>query len=294
MRNFILGTDWWTDCDDCVALRLLLRAHARDEIRLLGVAINACMEYSAASVDGFMQQEGVTGIPIGIDREATDYGRNPPYQKRLAGFARDVLNNEMVPDALALYRRLLAEAKAPVEILEIGFHQVTGALLNSPADDISPLTGVELVAQKVKKFWVMAGKWDEDGGKEYNFCNTARTSTGAAVFCEKCPVPVTFLGWEVGHGVITGGKLQEGDFLRLALKDHGSENGRHSWDPMLVMLALVGDEEKAGYSVVRGKASLDAQTGANHFAEMAEGLHAYVVKNEPNSFYEDMINNAIR
>jgi hypothetical protein len=241
-----------------------------------------------------MQQEGVTGIPIGIDLEATDYGRNPPYQKRLAGFARDVLNNEMVPDALALYRRLLAEAKEPVEILEIGFHQVTGALMNSPADDISPLTGVELVLRKVKKFWVMAGKWDEDGGKEYNFCNTRRTSDGAAVFCENCPVPVTFLGWEVGHHVITGGKLSEDDFLHLALKDHGSENGRHSWDPMLVMLALVGDEEKAGYSVVRGKASLDAQTGENHFAEMAEGLHAYVVKNEPNSFYEDMINNAIR
>ena len=294
MRNFILGTDWWTDCDDCVALRLLLRAHARDEIRLLGVAINACMEYSAASVDGFMQQEGVTGIPIGIDREATDYGRNPPYQKRLAGFARDVLNNKMVPDALALYRRLLAEAKEPVEILEIGFHQVTGALLNSPADDISPLTGVELVAQKVKKFWVMAGKWDEDGGREYNFCNTARTSTGGAAFCEKCPVPVTFLGWEVGHGVITGGKLQEGDFLRLALKDHGSENGRHSWDPMLVQLALIGDEKKAGYSAVRGTATLDPGTGENHFAESPEGLHCYVVKTEPNAFYEDMINTAIR
>lgn len=294
MRNFILGTDWWTDCDDCVAMRLLLRAHKRGEIRLLGVAINACMEYSVASVDGFMQLEGVTGIPLGIDAEATDYGRNPPYQKRLAGSAADYLCNDAAEDALRLYRRLLAEAKEPVEILEIGFHQVTGALLESRGDDISPLSGVELVHQKVKKFWVMAGKWDEDGGKEYNFCNTRRTSDGAAVFCEKCPVPVTFLGWEVGHHVITGGKLAEDDFLHLALKDHGSANGRHSWDPMLVMLALIGDEEKAGYSVVRGKASLDAETGANHFAESAEGLHAYVVKTEPNSFYEDMINNAIQ
>ena len=294
MRNFILGTDWWTDCDDCVAMRLLLRAHKRGEIRLLGVAINACMEYSVASVDGFMQQEGVTGIPLGIDLEATDYGRNPPYQKRLAGSAVDYLCNDDAEDAVRLYRRLLAEAQEPVEILEIGFHQVTGALLESRGDNISPLTGVELVRQKVKKFWVMAGKWDEDGGKEYNFCNTRRTSDGAAVFCDKCPVPVTFLGWEVGHHVITGGKLAEDDFLHLALKDHGSENGRHSWDPMLVMLALIGDEAQAGYSVVRGKASLDAETGANYFAESAEGLHAYVVKTEPNSFYEDMINNAIQ
>lgn len=27
MRNFILGTDWWTDCDDVVAIRILVRAH---------------------------------------------------------------------------------------------------------------------------------------------------------------------------------------------------------------------------------------------------------------------------
>ena len=294
MRNLILGTDWWTDCDDCVAMRLLLRAHNAGQIRLLGVAVNACMEYSVTSVDGFMQLEGVTGIPIGIDAPATDYGRNPPYQKRLAESAVDYRCNDDAEDALRLYRRLLAETQEPVEVLEIGFHQVTGALLESEGDDISPLSGMELVKQKVKKFWVMAGKWDVDGGKEYNFCNTRRTSNGAAIFCEKCPVPVTFLGFEVGHHVITGDKLAEDDFLHLALKDHGSENGRHSWDPMLAMLALIGDEEKAGYRVVRGKASLDAQTGENHFEEMADGLHAYVVKNEPNSFYEDMINSAIQ
>lgn len=294
MRNLILGTDWWTDCDDCVAMRLLLRAHNAGQIRLLGVAVNACMEYSVTSVDGFMQLEGVTGIPIGIDATATDYGRNPPYQKRLAESAVDYRCNDDAEDALRLYRRLLAETQEPVEVLEIGFHQVTGALLESEGDDISPLSGMELVKQKVKKFWVMAGKWDVDGGKEYNFCNTRRTSNGAAIFCEKCPVPVTFLGFEVGHHVITGDKLAEDDFLHLALKDHGSENGRHSWDPMLAMLALIGDEEKAGYRVVRGKASLDAQTGENHFEEMADGLHAYVVKNEPNSFYEDMINSAIQ
>ena len=25
--NILHGTDWWTDCDDVAALRLLLRAH---------------------------------------------------------------------------------------------------------------------------------------------------------------------------------------------------------------------------------------------------------------------------
>lgn len=82
MRKFILGTDWWTDCDDVVAMRLLLRAHKKGEVELKGVAVNACMEYSVASVDGFLNQEGVSDIPIGIDLQATDFGGNPSYQRR--------------------------------------------------------------------------------------------------------------------------------------------------------------------------------------------------------------------
>ena len=35
MRKFILDTDWWTDCDDAVAIRLLCNAHIKKEIELL-------------------------------------------------------------------------------------------------------------------------------------------------------------------------------------------------------------------------------------------------------------------
>ena len=37
MRNFILGTDWGEDSDDCVAIRVLARAHKKGEINLLGI-----------------------------------------------------------------------------------------------------------------------------------------------------------------------------------------------------------------------------------------------------------------
>lgn len=294
MRSFILGTDWWTDCDDCVALRLLLRAHKRNEIRLLGIALNACMEYSVASIDGFMHLEGVKDIPVGIDLNAVDFGGHPKYQERLARSKVRFNRNEDAQDAVRLYRSILSEAMEAVEIIEIGYPQVLAALLETTGDDISPLNGVELVMQKVRKFWVMAGKWDVDGGMENNFCRNDRAIHGAAVFCEKCPVPVTFLGYEVGYSVLSGGKLRENDFLHLALKDHGSENGRHSWDPMLVLLALTGNEAKAGYTIVQGTARVEAQTGANYFAESTDGLHRYVIKAEPDSFYEDMINDNIQ
>jgi len=62
MRNLILGTDWWTDCDDVVALRILARAHKSGDICIKGIGINGCMEFSVASLDGFLKTEGVPSI----------------------------------------------------------------------------------------------------------------------------------------------------------------------------------------------------------------------------------------
>lgn len=292
MRKFILGTDWWTDCDDVVAARVLSRFIKQNKIELLGVGINACMEYSAASLDGFFQTEGLD-IPLGIDLEATDYGGNPPYQKRLVDYAVKYKCNEDAEDAVKLYRKILAQAEEKVEIIEIGFLQVMSAVLESEPDDITPLNGVDLIKEKVSKIWVMAGKWDENPGLENNFKRNPRSRKAGHIFCEMCPVPVTFLGWEVGASVITGGELPQDDHLYAAICDHGSHNGRSSWDPMLVLLAIIGDEEKAGYDVVCGKASVDAATGENYFEPCENGPHKYVVKKFDDEYYEDMINKII-
>lgn len=291
MRKFILGTDWWTDCDDAVALRLLARAVKKNEIELLGVAINGCMEYTVPSLDGFLHAEGVAGVPIGLDKEANDFGGCPPYQKNLAPLAVAYKTNEEAENPVRLYRRLLAAAEdASVELVEIGYMQTIAALLQSGPDDLSPKNGVELVAEKVKKLWVMAGKWDDNPGRENNFARNRRTSAGSEALCRLCPVPMVFLGWEIGHDVITGGLLPEDDLLHKALADHGSANGRMSWDPMLVALALEGDEERAGYNVVRGTATVDAETGLNTFAKDPAGSHAYVVRKFAPEWYADKIN----
>ena len=290
MRRFILGTDWWTDCDDAVALRLLARAVRAGEAELAGVVINACMEYSVASLTGFLHSEGLDGIPVGIDTEATDFGGSPPYQKRLAETLCPTLTNAHAEDAVRLYRRILAEAAEPLEILEIGYLQAVAALLKSGGDGISPKTGRELVAEKVSRFWVMAGRWDADGERENNFCRNPRARLAGSEFCALCPVPVTFLGFEVGYGVLSGEELQPDDILHRVLCDHGSAGGRHSWDPMLILLALIGDETKAGYTTVTGRAAVDPADGANHFAVSPDGPHRFVVKAREDAFYASAIN----
>ena len=293
MKNIILGTDWWTDCDDAVALRLITRAVGDKKIDLLGIVINACMEYSVASMKAFLAAEHMTDIPLGIDLEATDFGGNPAYQKRLAEYCTPDVSNNSAVDAVRLYRQLLSEAKDKTEIIEIGYLQAFSALLKSAPDDISDKTGLELVREKVSKMWVMAGKWDADGEKENNLCRNERSRKAGKEFCELCPVPVTFLGWEVGFGVISGGELDHDDHLYRILEDHGSKTGRHSWDPMLVLLALTGSEEAAGYTTATGIASVDEDTGANHFKQTPDGRHKFVIKQHTNEFYANEINRRI-
>ena len=289
MRKFLLGTDWWTDCDDAVALRMLARAHKAEEIRLMGIGINACMEYSAASVDGFLCSEGVKDIPLGIDLAATDFGRNPPYQRNLAPLCERYHKNEEAEDAVRLYRKVLAGCSEKIEIMEIGYLNVLAGVLKSEADDLSPLCGTELIRQKVEKIWIMAGKWDENPGRENNFARNERARLAGESVCRLCPVPIVFLGWEVGASVLTGGKLKENDVLHRVLLDHGSEKGRSSWDPMLCLLAMTGDAEKAGYEMKRGYASVDSATGENSFVEDEEGPHAYVYKKYDDAFYQNRI-----
>lgn len=291
-RTIILGTDWWTDCDDVAALRILCRAAKRGLWSLAGIICNAAMPDSAASLNAFLTSEGYGDLPLGIDRDATDYGGAQPYQRLLSALPHTVPNNDALPDGVELYRELLTKAPGKVELLEIGYPQVLAALC---ADE----TGRALVAKKVSCLWMMAGNWEKDGhGRENNFARAPRSRKAAATLLRDFPCPIVFLGWEVGASVISGTPEMvpdESDPLRIAFAAHGSQNGRSSWDPMLVLLALSGDPQdpfdaanlaKAGYTLRRGKAAVDNETGENDFTYAADGKHGYVVKTMPDTWYE--------
>ena len=296
LRPFTIGTDWFTDVDDAVAMRVFARAHRAGAIRIEGVCINARMRYSCASLDAFLQNEGLPELPLGIDRGATGIRGHGRYQKRMAGSPGSHRANEACVDGVRLYRAALAGAEEPLEMAEIGFCQVLAALLDSPPDDLSPLGGRELLARKARHIWTMAGKWDVPGGAyNYNFGQTRENMRAAHHFYEHCPVPVTFLGHEAGKAVITGGVLKgrRDDMLALALRDHGSKNGRSSWDPMLALLAITGGLAEAGYGAVYGRAKIDPRDGKCRWVPDAGGNQRYVLKTRPDGFYRDAINEII-
>ncbi|MHB1154813.1 MAG: nucleoside hydrolase [Eubacteriales bacterium] len=293
-RSIILGTDWWTDCDDAAAVRIVCRAAHAGIWNLCGVIINACMTYSADSLDAFLHLENIN-VPLGIDKNAADFGGNPPYQKHLAEKYGRGITNEICEDGVSLYRRLLTNADdLDMELIEIGYLQVLAALLESQPDNISSLSGYELVRRKVKKLWIMGGNWEKDGrGKENNFTRNNRAVCGAYTVIEKFPNEICFLGYEAGYPVIVGGKCAEDDVLKQVFIDHSSANGRSAWDPMLVRLSALSIATNAGYREIRGKACIDPQTGENSFIEMPTGRHTYVVKTKPDEYYAEDIDNIL-
>ena len=189
---------------------------------------------------------------------------------------------------MQLYRRVLSRLSEKAVIVDVGFPTLIAELLQSEADDDSSLEGTMLVREKVCEIIVMGGRWDKSVGKEYNFSAYRRNREAAAYLCEHCPVPLTFLGYEVGKDIITGGKEVPG-LTGVAYAAHHSGRGRPSWDPMTALFAIFGEEEGAGYKRVRGTASVDPQSGKNRFRKEAEGRHAFLVKTEANCFYQRQI-----
>lgn len=59
-------------------------------------------------------------------------------------------------------------------------------------------------------------------------------------------------------------------------------------------MAIIGDEEKGGYDVIRGTASVDKISGANNFNVDENGKHLYVVKKRNNEYYIDLIHRRIK
>lgn len=275
IRQFILDTDWFTDCDDCIALRFLL-GNLDEKHRLLGINVDATTEYSYASMKSFLEDAGVE-YPIALDEENMYLGVTR-YQKNMANGS--IYTNQDAEKSVDFYKRIL-EQNDNVEILSIGFlSSIEKVFRQYP----------ELSREKIKRIWVMGGKWDEEGGFEYNISGGGnKFAINASRFLiNEALCPITFLGFEVGATVITGRHLREkGDILFKAMEDYGTPAGRESWDPLLIMAGL-DDKYLDCFYCIQGNAYIDEQ-GKNYFVECADGKHQYIVKTREDSYYERII-----
>lgn len=283
-RRIILDTDWWTDVDDAACVRMLTRAHRAGKIRLAGICVDAVRETSLPSLSSFLDYEGCPEIPLGADWEATDYNGTPCYHQMLAEYGEKTVSPRKAEDCVSFYRRLLSKVKGQVDILAVGYPNALARLLQSPADDFSPLDGRELVRRKVRHLCMMAGNYPQ--GKENNFTRTERSRKAGALLCREWPTEITFLGYDIGVDVLFGATLDADDLLHQVVCRLMPQGRRSSWDPLTAWMAILGDASAVGFGWVRGTNTVDDATGANVFVEAPAGKHTYLVRLHDVSWYE--------
>ncbi len=275
----LLDTDMLTDCDDAGALAVLHALADRGEAIILGVAVNGVDTHGlhGAVVSAINHYFGRPDIPIGMSPRTADQTPSKPSTYAPAifeAYPHDGSRDAERPDAIGLYRRLLAEAEdGSVTIVSIGF-------LSNLADLLSERSGRDLVARKVRGITVMGGAYPAGG--EHNFqYGGAGPATKAALAAWPDEVPMTFVGYELGEAVVTGkGYADAPDSpMRRAyqLAYDSIHRGRPSWDQVAVFHAVRGlrHDGRTWFRAVRGRNRI-ADDGSNVWMADSAGPHAYL------------------
>jgi hypothetical protein len=293
-KNLIFDSQFITDADVYSGLRILAWAHKQGIINLL--AITNCFTNTSVTVEDapmvisqFLATAGVSGIPIakGPTTTAVTAASTAIGSILSQSFtpSRRVLTSLGLDSAVPVLRRALANATTPVDILANGTANNLYDLLNSAADAISPLTGMQLITQKVRELYWVGGVYpsaNATSGPEYNFGNVPGFTTAlwnvTKSILASWPTPIIFVGLEIGAYASTGAYngITVTDPLGYMYFNYASGTyGRQGWGPVSALIALQGFS-KAGFTRILGTNTIDTGTGYNTFVP-GVGSHSYVV-----------------
>ena len=206
--NIIFDTDFGGDVDDLGAMAMLHHLVDKNECKLLGVMCWSTEQYAVSAIDAVNRFYKHPDIPIGV-RKGDSHHVDWCYSKPICDRFDFQHNRETVEEATRLYRRILTKAdNKSVSIVTVGPLKNIENLINSKKDDISELSGVALIQEKVKEFVIMGGQYPE-GPNEWNFNGDMKGVTKNVI--EELKVPIVFLGYELGQVIKTGLVLKEQD-----------------------------------------------------------------------------------
>lgn len=247
----ILDTDIAGDYDDVGAMALLHAFADKGEAKILAVISSNAFETTVPTISVLNTYFKKPHIPIGVTKRAkpNELCQQQWAQAIIARYPHNIRSNQQATEAVALYRRILAQQPDhSVTLITIGFFTNLADLLNSKADQYSALNGRQLVKQKVKQLVAMATSLPpgKTSGREYNvYIDAAASQT---VFAQ-WETPVILSPFEVGEQVRTGIPLIKNntihnspvkDAFQIALTKDKDTIGRMSWDQTAVFAAVRG------------------------------------------------------
>ncbi|HBH52659.1 MAG TPA: hypothetical protein DDY91_12300 [Planctomycetaceae bacterium] len=286
--DLIFDTDMGNDIDDALALGVIHALQSRGECRLLAVTLSKDNEYAAPYVDLVNTFYGRGNIPIGVVRngktpEDSPYIRVPATamdEGRLR-YPHDLKSGKDAPEAVQVLRETLAKAAdGSVTVVVVGFSTNLARLLESPADKISPLNGVDLVKAKCRELVMMAGMFTAEGRhKEYNvFIDLAAARKVYADW----PTPLVTSGFEIGRAIKYPAASIEQDYRYVPHHPLAEAYGlyqkmpydRETWDLTSVLYAVRPARGYFGLSP-EGTITVD-EAEVTQFAAGESGRHRYL------------------
>ncbi len=282
MRSIILDTDIGSDCDDVGAIVLLNRLEQLAEARILCITSVTSREFAPDAITAICRYCGRDDIPVGRLSEEGFMTQDDCYVAKMReAFFPERETPQKSVDAVRLIRKTLSGLTGEkATLVAIGPLRNFARLLLSPPDDLSPLSGQELVLEKAEEAVVMGGSFDLDYWRTQpvELCETEYNIrmdiAGAQDFVRLCPVPVVFTDYYLGEPIRTGGRLvKQGDMqnpLTFAYTVYCG-GARQSWDLTAVLYAVRGARDYWTLSEP-GHVSVE-NDGRTIFTPAADGLH---------------------
>jgi inosine-uridine preferring nucleoside hydrolase len=163
--HVIVDTDLSRFWDDAAAIGVANVLQQQGRVEILGIVSDVPDDLAVAALDAMGTAYGHPDIPLGALAGSTADTGEHGYTDRLADLLpHSVASAADVPDAVSLYRRLLAgQPDGSVTVVSLGSYSNLAGLLASPADDVSRLDGRALVARKVDRLVAMDGLFPAGG-----------------------------------------------------------------------------------------------------------------------------------
>jgi hypothetical protein len=243
--RIIFDTDMDTDCDDAGALAMLHALADAGEVEILATVVSSRYAWSVPCVAAINGWYGRPDLPIGCPKErGAPTNRGSRYARKIAEqFPSRFKTNDDAPAAARVYRRILAaQPDQSVVVVTVGYVTNMRDLLNTKPDDDNPLSGVDLVRQKVQRWVCMGGRYPEHlkHGNYGNFMPDPQSTVDAIA---RWPTTIYFSG--LGQRVQTGTGLRQTPLQNPVRRVYelylGDRLTRSSWDQVAVLYAVRPD-----------------------------------------------------
>ena len=292
--KLVFDTDICGDCDDVLALGMIHALESRGACRLLAVTISADNDLAAPFVAAVNHFYGRGTIPIGVvgrggvRAESRFLSLADEHDVSRDGgklrYPRDEASRWNRPATDVLRETLAGEADGSVVIVQVGFSTNLARLLDTKADDFSPLAGEELVRKKVRLVSLMAGAFEKIGDDaHYREYNVVQDIASAQVVARRWPTPMVWSGFEVGVALPYPAVSIERDFgyvrhhplAEAYIRYIPPPHERPTWDLTSVLYAVYPDR---GYFDLSPPGMVTIETdGFSRFTPDAAGKHRYLI-----------------